>query len=207
MPLASRAKRCSPPRLELPTFSLSLSKPLGVAFEESASGGMQVSRVLAGGSAERDGQVWPGDQVFQINGRDTRHLPFDDCMALLLDSPEQCSLTFGRERGRAAAVRLPGGRLVFSVSGAPLVRLAIEHNLECEFKCQQGTCGSCEMFLKDEETEEVKPVRMCVARIPGGKAASLMPWEVLSTSSPEAQQYVARLQHKHVIGDEDPTSN
>ena len=57
----------------------------------------------------------------------------------------------------------------------------------------QGTCSTCSMFLKDGESEAVRPVKMCKSKVPRG---SLMPWDVLRPGSPEASAYEAQMQER-----------
>ena len=50
------------------------------------------------------------------------------------------------------------------------------------------------MFLKDGESNEGKPVRVCRERIPSGTQASLMAWELLSPESEDARIYTMKMQ-------------
>jgi len=75
--------------------------------------------------------------------------------------------------------------------------------IPCKYACLQGTCGKCDAFLKDTETDELRPVRVCVTQFPSGESASLMPYEVLPTASAEAQEYYARMRAKYGSADTD----
>ena len=80
---------------------------------------------LSGGSAASDGTVWPGDLLLEVCGRDVSGMDFDNTMALLIDAPERCDLTFGRVRGKTAALRFgPDQPLVFTQPGEPIMPLA-----------------------------------------------------------------------------------
>ena len=179
---------------DLPSYGLTLAKPLGLAFEERDDGctGLLVTEAVPGGSAAKDGTIWPGDLLLEVCGRDVSGMEFDDAMAVLLDAPERCDLSFGRQRGRAAALQFPD-RLVFTQPGDPIMPLAKQAGFEVEYSCMQGNCGSCSMFLRDGESEEVRPVRMCRAKVPPG---SLMPWEVLRPDSEEAKAYEASMEER-----------
>ena len=185
------APRHRPPRCEeeLPSFEIRLPKPLGIAFEEGDTSGLVVERVLEGGSAFEDGQIWPGDLLLEVNGVDVSRASFDAAMGLLTEADGSCTLLVGRARGKVAALRGPNGRLEFSAPGRLVRESSDKLGIACEFECMRGSCGACEMFLKDWETEELKPVRLCMTKFPKGARASLMPYEVLSPDSEEAQQF------------------
>ena len=192
------ASRHRPPRAEeLPSFHVTLPKPLGIAFEEAGFGGLIVEKVLEGGNAFGDGQIWPGDLLLEVNGRDVSNADFDTAMGLLTDDAAQCTLLIGRERGRVAALRGPSGRLLFSEPGRSVMEASNKLGIACEFKCMNGSCGVCEMLLKDLETEELKPVRLCVTKFPEGSRASLMPYVVLSPDSEEGQEYYEEMRRKY----------
>lgn len=171
-------------------YDLTLSKPLGIVFEEGEHGGLVVKGLVPGGTAQLDGTIWPGDDLLSVGGCDLRGFDFDSAMAALASAPTRCKLGLGRTRGRAAAVRFDGGgKLWFAAPGDALRPLAQRARFEVEYSCSKGTCGTCEMFLRDGETDELRPVRMCQATLPMDSSASLMPWEVLHPDSPEAIEY------------------
>ena len=204
--MAIAARRACEPRLcvapdDSPRFEITLTKPLGIAFEEiEHTGGLEVGEVLAGGSAVKDGTIWPGDLLLAVGQTDVSRLALDEAMAALMDAPETVTLELGRVRGRAAAVRFPdgplAGKLLFVTPGTDFLSLAKRSRCEVEYQCYEGSCGVCDMVLKDGETEELRPVRFCRARVPQGSQASLMPWEVLRPESDEAQRYYARMEAK-----------
>ena len=186
---------------ELCPYAVALRKPLGIRFEEREDGrGLEVGEVLAEGSAAADGRVWPCDLLLSVGGRDCGALGFDDAMQALIDADALVELEFGRVRGRTAALRFPDGPaadfLVFARPGDALMPLARRAQCPVEYDCLEGSCGVCDMVLRDGETEEMKPVRFCRARIPRGAKASLMPWDVLRPESPEAQAFYARMESK-----------
>jgi ferredoxin len=193
--LVSRRRAGSPRCEELPSFDLTLAKPLGIVFEEADSGGLFVAELQPGGSAAASATVWPYDLLLAVDGRDCRDADFDSAMDLLIDAPPTLTLTIGRERGRAAALRLPGG-LVFASPGDELSPILRRCKYEVEYDCLEGSCGVCEVFLQDEEAETGRPVRACKKRLPTGKSASLMPLAVLPRDSPEARAYDAAMEER-----------
>ncbi|KAL1522150.1 hypothetical protein AB1Y20_021795 [Prymnesium parvum] len=197
------AARPSPPRAapplasaELHRYDLLLTKPLGLLLEQAEGEGLLVAAVLPGGSACASASVWPEDRLLEVEGRAVRADGLDAALAALRDAPVRCRLTLGRARGAMGALRLRDGTLAFASPRSELMPLAREHRLPCEFRCTQGTCGSCEMLLRDEESGQVRPVRMCVAKMPSGSSASLMPWEVLTTDSAAAEEYYEGLRRR-----------
>ena len=71
--IASQAiARCGAPRCawdpDMPSFEITLQKPLGIAFGEKAGGGLQVDEMLPEGSAAADGTAWPRDLLLEVNG-------------------------------------------------------------------------------------------------------------------------------------------
>ena len=201
---APHLNRPPPPTLcadEAPTYELSLPKPLGILFEEGERGrGLVVARVLPKGSAAADGTIWPGDTLLAVGRTALAELVFDDAMAAIADAPQTVDLTLGRERGKVAAVRFAdgprAGSLVFARPGAALMPLAERCGFAVEYQCYEGSCGVCDMVLKDGESGGFRPVRFCKARIPKGSAASLMAWEVLRPESAEAQAFYEEMKDK-----------
>ena len=194
--LLAAQRRAGIPRCEeLPSFDLTLAKPLGIVFEESDGGGLFVAELQPGGSAAESATVWPYDLLLAVDGRDCRDADFDSAMGLLIDAPPTLTLTLGRERGRAAALRLPGG-LVFASPGDELSPILKRCRFEVEYDCLEGSCGICEVFLQDEESDTGRPVRACKKRLPTGKSASLMPLAVLPRDSPEARAYDAAMEER-----------
>ena len=179
----------------VPTYELTLRKPLGLAFEESEGGGLEVGAVLPGGNAARDGTVWPGDLLLKVEKVDVSVRSFDDAMAMLIDAPAECTLCLARECGKVAAVRFvsPTNTLVFASPGDKLMPIGLRQKIDVDYGCCEGHCGVCEMVLRSGETGEMKAVRMCTARIPKG---SLMPWDVLEPGSEDAQAFYAEMEAK-----------
>ena len=177
------------------SFDLTLAKPLGIVFEESDGGGLFVAELQPGGSAAASATVWPYDLLLAVDGRDCRGADFDSAMGLLIDAPPELTLTIGRERGQQAALRLPGG-LVFASPGDELSPILRRCKYEVEYDCLEGSCGVCEVFLQDEESDTGRPVRACKKRLPTGKSASLMPLAVLPRDSPEARAYDAAMEER-----------
>ena len=185
---------------ELPSFELTLKKPLGIVFESGHEGeyGISVSEILDNGSAAQDGTIWPGDMLLEVASQNVETAGFDEAMNALMEAPELCELRFGRIRGRSAAVRFQGqSSPAFAAPGDELALLASRHDFEVQYGCKGGTCGVCEVVLKDTETEELCTVRMCRARVPQGERASLMPWEVLRKESEEALIFYKELEDKY----------
>jgi ferredoxin len=180
---------------ELPSYEIKLRKPLGILFGETESDGssnLVVMELLDGGSAKREGTLWPGDVLLGLDGRDVRALGFDACMNLLAEVPDsrELELEMGRPRGRTAAVRFPDRELVFCKPGDALRPLAEQSAFaEVEYSCNEGTCGACEWVLRDGETEGLRSVRICRSRLPRGESASLMPYELLRRDSEEAVEH------------------
>ena len=117
-------------------------------------------------------------------------------MEVLINAPERCQLTFARTRGRKGALSMDG-KLYFATPGDPLLPLTQRADFDVDYTCMEGTCGTCAMVLRDGETEEMRPVRMCRAKLPAGKQASLMPWEVLRPDHPDAKEYFEKMQKKY----------
>ena len=189
---------------EMPSFEITLRKPLGLALEErdDAVAGLVVTECVAGGSAASDGTIWPGDLLLEVCGRDVSGMDFDNTMTLLIDAPERCDLTFGRVRGKTAALRFgPDQPLVFTQPGEPIMPLAERAGFKVEYNCMQGSCGSCQAYLVDGENEDevagTRPTRLCTAKVPKGSQASLMPWEVVRPDSPEAKAFDKAQEEKY----------
>jgi len=194
-PRAVRGARSAPLQCEMPSFEVELTKPLGLALEECGRG-IEVAKVLEGGSAFHNGQLWQGDLVLEVNGVSTRDASFESTMDLLASSPTRCRLLLGRVRGKVTAVVLPDGQLAFTRPGSAMMDFADSNGISCEYSCMQGTCGSCTLFLKDNEDESVRPVLICKAQFPTGSQASLMPYELLPKDGQEAQRYNEDLEAK-----------
>ena len=199
--LSLRAPRRTSVRLCEPAeYDLTLTKPLGIAFEETASGfGLEVTEVVEGGSAHEDGSIWPGDLLLKVGGRDVAGLDFDGAMAALVAADEaRCKLTLGRVRGKMGALRFGGedAELIFSKTGVGLPPLARKAKFDVKYSCNAGSCGSCSVLLYDEETEEYRPTRLCKAQLPEGDRASLMPLTVFRPDSPQAKEYEKAMEEK-----------
>lgn len=149
-------------------YDVTLQKPLGLAFVERDDGaGLEVGEILPAGSAAADGKIFPLDLLLEVHGRDVSFLSFDDAMAALIDAPENCRLRFGRVRGRMAALRFSDrDSLVFARPGEALMPIARRARFDVDYQCYEGSCGVCDMVLRDGESGEYKAVRMCKSRIP-----------------------------------------
>ena len=181
-----RPWRCLPPRgcdVGDDCVTITLGTPLGIVFEELDAGepGLLVSELREGGSAERSGQVWPRDQLLHIDGCEVRNESFDSIMEVLR-SAEQVTLSFARS-ARSGRVSFPNGRTAVGIAGDPLEALALQCGQDVRYSCRGGTCGSCEMLLRDA-TGAVRPIRMCNAKLRTGESEVLMPeQEVVESSS------------------------
>jgi len=79
--------------------STSLSKPMGIVFEENdeESGGIFVISLSEDGAAEKDGTVKPGDQLVAVNEIKVSGMAFDDALGCIVDATtEKTKLTFFR---------------------------------------------------------------------------------------------------------------
>lgn len=172
-----RPWRCVPPRCcaEGPeSITVTLSSPLGIVFEELNAGepGLMVSELLESGSARQSGEVWRFDQLVSIDSRNVSAESFENVMGTLR-SVEQVTLSFARS-ARAGRVSFPNGRAAVGTAGEPLETLALECSQDVRYSCRSGTCGSCEMLLRDANGA-VRPVRMCTAKLRRGESEVLMP--------------------------------
>jgi len=71
--------------------SASLSKPMGIVFEENDSnmGGIFVLEVSEGSNAATEGTIRPGDQLVAVGSRKVSGLSFEDALGAILDSKEE----------------------------------------------------------------------------------------------------------------------
>jgi len=69
----------------------SLSKPMGIVFEENDSnvGGIFVLEVNAGSSADLDGTVKPGDQLVAVGSIKVSGLLFEDALGAIIENEEE----------------------------------------------------------------------------------------------------------------------
>ena len=180
-------------------FELTLTKPLGIAFEERIEGksfGVKVGEVLSEGSAAASTYVWPGDVLTQCDGVDLSRCSFDEVMGALVAAPTEVTIGFARY-GRMGCVRFPNGERAFAAPGDALRTMSLAAGFEgdVEYKCSKGTCGSCEWVLRmgQDEDDRIKPVRMCVSKLPKVPPfAGAM--EILPRDSPAAQRHFEKLQ-------------
>jgi ferredoxin len=172
-------------------FDISLTKPLGIEFEEAPQGGLFVKDVLEGGSAAESTFVWPGDVLLACGNADLSSCNFDQGMDALLSAPPRVDLKL-RRPCKTACVEFPDGGRVYGARGESLKDLALKAGYtKIKYPCGKGSCGVCEMVLKSGRSENCTSIRMCKATVP---ACELTPWEVLTTDSPEAQEYFEKLQ-------------
>lgn len=81
-------------------FSLQLAKPLGMVLESCAGGvGAYVKALVEGSSAQRSGQVQPGDILLTVAGRDMRSLNLDAVSDAIVGGPPLVPLVFHRPHG------------------------------------------------------------------------------------------------------------
>jgi len=79
--------------------SVSLSKPMGIVFEENDEefSGIFALSLKEGGIAETDGTIKPGDQLVAVNDKSVTGLEFDDALGAIVDSDlEKTKLIFFR---------------------------------------------------------------------------------------------------------------
>jgi ferredoxin len=189
-PTSSSLLRSWPPLLAIEEeneFDITLQKPLGVVFEEAASGrGLLVKKLLGEGSALESTYVWPGDVLMQVGSQRMDGLGFDAAMQCIIDAPEAVDLTFCRPL-TMTALDWPNGKRTYSRKGEALRPLALRMGYtDIEYECGKGSCGSCELVLHNTGSGSCKSIRMCTAKMP---AADLSPWELLTPDDEVAQEF------------------
>lgn len=72
-------------------ISASLSKPMGIVFEENDDdvNGIFVLSLSEGGAAEQDGAIKPGDQLIAVNDKKVAGLVFDEALGTIIDSEKE----------------------------------------------------------------------------------------------------------------------
>ena len=78
---------------------VSLSKPMGIVFEENDSefGGIFVQSLTDGGIAATNGSIQDGDQLVTVGNKNVHGLDFDDALAAIIDSDgDKTNLTLFR---------------------------------------------------------------------------------------------------------------
>lgn len=72
-------------------IGVSLSKPMGIVFEENDSeyGGIFVQSLSEDGAAAKNGFLQPGDQLVTVGTRDVTGLDFDDALSAIIESEEE----------------------------------------------------------------------------------------------------------------------
>ena len=113
-------------------------------------------------------------------------------MSLLQDAPETVELTFRRPL-TTTCLQFPNGKRVFGKKDEPLAPLALRAGYEVQYDCGSGSCGVCELVLRNTGSESCKSIRMCRAKMP---AADLCPFELLPPDSEEALAFYERLAAK-----------
>lgn len=187
-------RRCPAPLMAIEEeneFDITLSKPLGIAFEESSGvGGLEVKRLLSGGSAAASTFVWPGDVLTKVGSQRIGELSFDASMELLSDAPDSLDLAFHRPL-TITALDFPNGKRAFGRKGMELRPLALRMGYtDIEYDCGKGSCGSCERVLHNTASGSCKSVRVCKAKMP---AADLCPYELLTPDAEVAQEFFEAL--------------
>ena len=152
----------------LPTFSVSLEKPLGIMLEErgDGGGGAVVVDLATGGNAEASGAVLEGDVLVRVGDREVADASFDDIMGAFEAADGAVDLQFARPAG-TVVVRFPTGRAVAARSGDRLRAVAEEARHAATYNCGDGGCGSCEHAYRGGDGAP-RFVRLCVARVPKG---------------------------------------
>mmetsp|Transcript_6722 Transcript_6722/g.14699 ORF Transcript_6722/g.14699 Transcript_6722/m.14699 type:complete len:281 (+) Transcript_6722:335-1177(+) len=181
------------------TFESSLPKPMGLAFEEVEEGraeGVFVSNVFPDGAAFAAGIIWPGDYLLKVGDIDVSSFCFEDVMSALRAAESPVLLQFERDGGRSVRVVFPDKTAAFGVPGDSLAELAQLAGFVPNYQCQQGRCGSCELFLDGSKAmpeSACRTVRVCRARLPCGAGGE---FALLSIDSPQAAESIAALQSK-----------
>ena len=81
------------------TIDITLTKPMGLVFEENNPkiGGIYISEVQPPHLRKFGAELQEGDQLLSVGGKSARGLSFDDAMGLLIDSdPTAVPLSFAR---------------------------------------------------------------------------------------------------------------
>lgn len=183
---------------EAAEYPVTLTKPLGLVFEEVTAGsanGVRVSEVQPGGAASKMGYPWPGDLLLECNGVDLSSADFDSAMEVLINAPERLNLLMARE-GKFGCVLFPDGSRAFGPIGEAMEQLQIQVGYQkIPYDCREGTCGVCDMVIRSGDDGKVRPMRMCKARLP--KATPDAPeWQLLHLDHPAAKEYADRLRAK-----------
>jgi len=82
------------------TIDITLTKPMGLVFEENNPrlGGIYISEVQPPHLRKFGAELQEGDQLLSVGGKSARGLSFDDAMGLLIDSDSAAvPLSFARE--------------------------------------------------------------------------------------------------------------
>lgn len=149
-------------------FDLSLGLPLGLGLSDAAGGRVVVDAVREGGSAAEhnekhmlaDGtfnrQHWiqPGDQLLMVNN--ARCGSTAEAVELITgaEDTEHLRLKFVRKCLGNVKVLFPESQAEVSVPfEASVAQAAQVAGHPVEYRCTDGTCGSC--WQQDERTEEV----------------------------------------------------
>jgi hypothetical protein len=80
-------------------IGVSLSKPMGIVFEENDSefGGIFVQSLTEDGIAATDGTIQDGDQLVTVGNKNVHGLDFDDALAAIIESDgDKTNLTLFR---------------------------------------------------------------------------------------------------------------
>lgn len=140
-------------------FDVTLSPPLGLALQDF-DGGVVVEQVRAGGSAEQhnsrylvtDGVanspnfIQTGDQLLFVNG--TRCTSTESAVELIMAAAQeedaQVTLKLSRApRGYVTVVFPEDGTSATASGNTPLSDVAEDAKHAVEYRCTDGTCGSC----------------------------------------------------------------
>mmetsp|Transcript_9382 Transcript_9382/g.11662 ORF Transcript_9382/g.11662 Transcript_9382/m.11662 type:complete len:302 (-) Transcript_9382:205-1110(-) len=112
--------------LKMETFEVTLSKPMGITFEENDAnfGGIYVRAVDPEGNAGKSGQLKEGDQLVSVAGEDVKGLEFDIVMEKLIAAPAE-GTTLELFRGPAAELYNPKVYFDMSIGGEPAGRIVM----------------------------------------------------------------------------------
>ncbi|XP_076875045.1 multiple PDZ domain protein isoform X3 [Brachyhypopomus gauderio] len=71
-----------------------------VGGSDTLLGGIIIHEVYEEGSAAKDGRLWAGDQILQVNGVDLRMATHDEAITVLRQTPQSVRLTVFRDEGQ-----------------------------------------------------------------------------------------------------------
>ncbi|CAM9776927.1 unnamed protein product [Chrysoparadoxa australica] len=107
-------------------YSTSLTKPLGIVFQEADprwEGGLVVRELVDGGNAAQDGKIQQGDHLLAVNGQAVGRSDFDQVMSVIKGASEEVELKLFN--GSMGELYNPEVFLDFSVDGEDAGRVEI----------------------------------------------------------------------------------